>query len=320
MTIRNPARPRLRRPPSWAVPVLAALLLAVPLAAQSPAAAGACTSTATGDLRTHRLESRLFGNTRTIRVLLPDDYGAPQNATRRYPVLYLLDGQNLFDACLSEVSKREWQVDETARRLIREGRVPPLIIVGIDHAGADRAHEFLPYRDPMGGPPTSREPAGKQWPAFVFSEVMPLVDSTYRTHRGWEHTGLGGSSYGGIATLHALAAAPGLFGRALIESAPLWVGMGQVVRDTDPLATVAHRVWVATGATEAGGAREIHDLITRLHRRLEANFRAAGYDATRMRLVLDPASQHTEDAWAARFPEALEFLWRDWTPPAAPPR
>ncbi|HEX4936279.1 MAG TPA: alpha/beta hydrolase-fold protein, partial [Gemmatimonadaceae bacterium] len=106
MTIRNPARPRLRRPPSWAVPVLAALLLAAPLAAplaaQSSAAAGACTSTATGDLRTHRLESRLFGNTRTIRVLLPDDYGAPQNATRRYPVLYLLDGQNLFDACLSE--------------------------------------------------------------------------------------------------------------------------------------------------------------------------------------------------------------------------
>ncbi len=278
-----------------------------------------CRSTATGDLRRHTLTSHVFGNTRAIRVLLPDGYDDAANAGRRYPVLYLLDGQNLFDACLSEVSHREWQVDETVRRLVRERRIPPLIVVGIDHAGRDRAREFLPYDDPMGGPPPERPVAGRRWPAFVATDVMPLVDSLYRTYRGFENTGMGGSSYGGIATLHALVAAPGLFGYALVESAPLWVGMGQVVRDTDPLATIARRVWVATGATEAGEMREANALLARLHRRLESNFRAAGYDSTAMRLWLDPEGRHTEDSWARRLPEALVFLFADWRPPAAPP-
>ncbi len=291
------------------------LLLGVALPRLIHAQAGAaCRSTATGDLRLHTLSSSLFGNTRTIRVLLPDEYGAPGNETKRYPVLYLLDGQNLFDACLSEVSHREWQVDETVRRLTAAGRIPPMIVVGIDHAGADRGHEFLPYADPFGGPP-ARDPVGRQWPRFVGTEVMPLVNGTYRTLTGAENTGLGGSSYGGVATLHALVAAPGLAGYHLIESTPLWVGSGQILRDTDPLATVFRRVWVGIGGREAGGSGEFNDMMLRLHRRLEANFRTAGFDSTRIRLRIDPEGRHTEDAWAARFPEAIEFLFADWKPP-----
>ncbi|MCM2313277.1 MAG: alpha/beta hydrolase-fold protein, partial [Steroidobacteraceae bacterium] len=72
--------------------------------------APACQSTVSGDLRLHTLDSKVFGNSRTIRVLLPPGYDAPGNQSRRYPVLYLLDGQNLFDACLSDVSHHEWGV------------------------------------------------------------------------------------------------------------------------------------------------------------------------------------------------------------------
>ena len=117
--------------------------LCAPLVAlgQATPSAAACQSTASGDLRTHSLESAIFGNTRTIRVLLPDGYADPANAQRRYPVLYLLDGQNLFDACLSEVSRQEWGVDETVRQLVAAGRLPPMIVVGVDHAGRDRARE-----------------------------------------------------------------------------------------------------------------------------------------------------------------------------------
>lgn len=289
------------------------LLPAPSLHAQTPAS---CRSTVTGDLRLHTLTSTLFGNTRTIRVLVPDDYGAPANAQRRYPVLYLLDGQNLFDACLSDVSHREWQVDETVRRLTAAGRIPAMIVVGIDHAGVDRGHEFLPYADPFGGPP-GREPVGKQFPRFIGTEVMPLINSTYRTLTGPENTGLGGASYGGVATLHALVAAPGLAGYSLIESTPLWVGAGQIVRDTDPLSTMFRRVWVAIGEQEAGGRGDFNDLMLRLHRRLETNFRAAGYDSTRMKMVVDPNGRHTEDTWAARLPTALEYLFADWKPPTA---
>jgi len=113
--------------------------------ASAEPAAPACRSTASGDLRLHRLDSRIFDNTRTIRVLLPPGYEALENRSRRYPVLYMLDGQNLFDACLSDVSHDEWGLDETVYRLVAEKKIPPLIVVGVDHAGKDRAFEYLPY-------------------------------------------------------------------------------------------------------------------------------------------------------------------------------
>ena len=105
--------------------LLGMALTASAVHAQNPAG---CRSTVSGDVRLHTLTSRIFGNTRTLRVLVPPGYDAPGNAAVRYPVLYLLDGQNLFDACLSEVSHTEWGVDETVYRLFREGKIPPIFI------------------------------------------------------------------------------------------------------------------------------------------------------------------------------------------------
>ena len=197
------------------------------------ARAADCKSTVSGDLRIHSLASKIFNNTRSIRVLLPPGYGAAENSSKRYPVLYMLDGQNLFDACLSDVSHAEWQVDETVYRLIREKAIPEMIVVGIDHAGVKRAYEFLPYRD-------SSIRIWRSLPASVFrifssTEVMPFVNGQYRTLTGHGNTALGGSSYGGVATLYALMARPQTFGYGLIESPSIWVGMGQLIRDTSPL-------------------------------------------------------------------------------------
>jgi predicted alpha/beta superfamily hydrolase len=295
-----------------------ALLCAVLLCASMGNAAdppSSCKSTVSGDLRLHTLESRIFGNSRTIRVLLPAGYDAPENQSRRYPVLYLLDGQNLFDACLSDVSHQEWGVDETVYRLIAERKIPPLIVVGVDHAGKDRAHEYLPYKDYVGGPDMA-EPAGRRFPEFLVNEVMPLVDGRYRTLTGQPNTGIGGSSYGGVASLYALLAQPGRFGYGLIESPTLWVGMGQPVRDTDPLIAMPAKVFLGFGGKEADNPA-VNDKMVGLVRRVEANFRAAGYDDSNSRTVVDPQALHTETAWAARLPGALEFLFGEWreTPP-----
>src|SRR5580700_3997611 len=92
---------------------------------------------AAGDLRLHEFRSRIFRNTRFLRVWLPPEYDNGENAGRHYPVLYLNDGQNLFEPATAFAGV-EWQVDETADRLIRDGVIPPMIIVGIDHAGKDR--------------------------------------------------------------------------------------------------------------------------------------------------------------------------------------
>ncbi|CAA9347302.1 MAG: hypothetical protein AVDCRST_MAG71-2571 [uncultured Lysobacter sp.] len=293
----------------------AGLLLTCAAPAHADAAAP-CKSTATGDLRLHTLKSAIFGNERTIRVLLPAGYGDAANTERRYPVLYMLDGQNVFDACLSDVSRREWGVDETVRQLVADSKIPPLIVVGVDHAGAARGHEYLPYKDFIGDADMA-EPAGKRFPDFMSKEVMPLVDGRYRTLTGQPNTGIGGSSYGGIASLYALLARPHTFGYALIESPVLWIGMGQLVRDTSPLTAMPRKVFMGFGGKEIGDA-EVSERVIGLVRQVEANFRAAGYDDTDLKVVIDPQAEHNEPAWEKRLPGALMFLFGDWKPTPTP--
>jgi predicted alpha/beta superfamily hydrolase len=283
-----------------------ACLSAVPLAQ-----AADCKSTVSGDLRIHPLTSKIFNNTRSIRVLLPPGYGAAENSSKRYPVLYMLDGQNLFDACLSDVSHAEWQVDETVYRLMREKAIPEMIVVGIDHAGVKRAYEFLPYRDSFN--PDMEEPAGNRFPDFLVNEVMPLVNGQYRTLTGHGNTALGGSSYGGVATLYALLARPQTFGYGLIESPSIWVGMGQLIRDTSPLVGLPRKVFIAFGSeevTHGDAERQVQGFFATV----SANFKAAGYDDSRFRYVYEQDAKHTESAWAQRLPDALKFLLGDWKP------
>ena len=132
---------------------------------------------ATGDLRLHEFRSRVFRNTRFLRVWLPPGYDDAENAGRRYPVFYLNDGQNLFEASTA-FDGVEWQVDETADRLIREGVVPPMIIVGIDNTGKDRIREYMPHRSMN---PMMLRVQGRHYPDFLMKEVMPFVERTYRS-------------------------------------------------------------------------------------------------------------------------------------------
>ena len=140
---------------------------------------------------------------------------------------------------------------------------------------------------------------------------MPLVNGTYRTLTGAPNTGIGGSSYGGVATLYALLTRPNDFGYGLIESPTLWVGMGQLVRDTRPLAALPFKVFVGFGGKEAGDPVVSRKLISFVDE-LAANLRAAGYDDSNLRVVIDPDATHTEAAWKNTLPGALTFLFGDW--------
>ena len=106
-----------------------------------------CKHTVTGQLQIFRFDSKIFGNTRMLRVWLPPGYDDAANRSRKYPVLYMFDGQDLFDVCTGPESAYEWQIDETLTRLIAEGKIDPMIVVGIDNAGESREHEYLPWRD-----------------------------------------------------------------------------------------------------------------------------------------------------------------------------
>jgi enterochelin esterase-like enzyme len=259
---------------------------------------------AVGDLRLHEFHSHVFRNTRFLRVWLPTGYEDAENSQRYYPVLYLNDGQNLFEAAVA-FGGVEWQVDETAERLIREGAVPPMIVVGLDNAGKDRLREYMPHRSMN---PVILRAQGRRYPDFLIKEVMPFIEQTYRVATSPENTGLGGSSLGALIALYTVMARPGVFGRLLLESPSLWASNRQAIKDSRTVAVWPERIYLAAGTAEAGSPERDRTVVDDV-RELAAVLRRAVLSENRLRLVIKDGAGHSESAWAERFPEALRFLF-----------
>ena len=230
-------------------------------------------------------------------------YSAPENQGRQYPVFYLNDGQNLFDPATAYIGI-DWQADEAADRLIREGRIPPLIIVGIDNAQKERPREYLPYRSFH--PPIMR-PQGKRYPDFLLNEVMPFVYQRYRIARGRKY-GLGGSSLGAIISLYTALDRPGVFGRLLLESPSLFISNRQLLKSSRAFRQWPARIFMAMGTREAGTEERDQEVVEDV-RELEHVMRRAGLREDRLRVRIDEGAIHSEKEWAKRFPEALAFLF-----------
>jgi predicted alpha/beta superfamily hydrolase len=257
-----------------------------------------------GELRLHEFQSQIFRNTRMLRVWLPPGYSAPENQSRHYPVFYLNDGQNLFDPATAYIGV-DWQADEAADRLIRDGRIPALIIVGIDNAQKDRPKEYLPYRS--FNPPVMR-PQGKRYPDFLLNQVMPFVYQHYRVARGPENTGLGGSSLGAIISLYAAMDRPGVFGRLLLESPSLFVSNRRLLKSSRAFRHWPAKIFMAIGTKEAGSEDRDQQVVEDV-RALEHVLRRAGLREDRLLVRIDQGATHNEGEWAKRFPEALTFLF-----------
>ena len=256
-----------------------------------------------GNLRLHELRSRIFRNTRLVRVWLPPGYD--ETSATRYPVLYLNDGQNLFDPATAFAGV-DWRVGAAAERLIVEGKIPALIIVGIDNTGESRLREYIPYR--------SLElrlfgAHGKRYPEFLLREVMPLIEKYYRVAKGPEHMGLGGSSLGGLITLYTQLAAPGVFGRLLIESPSLFVANRKILDECRSFRDWPHRIYLGIGTREMGNATKDEKVVKDVWE-LERILRAAGLGEGRLKVWIEEGAAHHEAAWGARFAVALEFLFR----------
>jgi enterochelin esterase-like enzyme len=261
---------------------------------------------ATGDLRLHEFSSCIFRNTRFLRVWLPPSYDDTDNRDRRYPVLYLNDGQNLFEPATSFAGV-EWQVDETADRLIRAGAIAPMVIVGVDNAGKARVREYMPYRSLQ---PMMMRVQGSRYPDFLLQEVAPFVARNYRVATGPENTALGGSSLGALIALYTAMVCPRVFGRLLLESPSLWASNRQIIRESRSVKQWPERIYLGTGTAEIGDADRDRSVVDDV-RELAAILRRSGLDDHRLRLVIEEGGMHNESAWARRFPEALTFLFAD---------
>ena len=283
------------------------------------ALAAECRSTAGGDLRVEHLAGHKAPGDHVLRVWLPPGYNDPSRRQVDYPVLIMMDGQNLFDVCPS-MNNDEWQVDETLARLISEGRVQPLIVVGIDAPddGPLRASELVPLPDWTS--PFPFEPHGQDWPAFLTDEILPKIASEYRVRPGRSSTAVGGASYGAIAALYALVTRPHVFGVGLIESPWTTVGNGEFVRMTRDLTIAPTRVAVGVGDQEAvlyadrmrrrGLDPEAFSRnLARDARAIAQNLQTSGGDFTSVRFDEVPDGRHDEASWRKRFPSAIEFLF-----------
>jgi predicted alpha/beta superfamily hydrolase len=254
-------------------------------------------------LHTHHIPSAALGLTRRITVWLPPGVRAK---ARYFPVLYLNDGQNLFDPARA-FGGVTWGVRETVMRLVRRNSIPPLIVVGIDHGGERRARELLPVEDDRNR--DSRHPLGRAYLEFVTREVMPFVAKRYPADRRTSNTGIGGSSYGGVAALFAVLERPGVFGRLLIESPPLSVGDGYFLRRARRAKRWPGRVYLGVGTAETSRAdwnAETTDNV----RKLDAILHRARLGPRRLLTRVEDGATHSEAAWAGRLPDALTFLFR----------
>lgn len=234
-----------------------------------------------------------LGNARDLTVWLPPAYSRSE---RRYPVLYMHDGQNLFDPNTSFAEP--WRVDRAMEKAAR--RSLEAIVVGIPNMGIDRIAEYSPYVDAKSG-----GGRGDLYLDWILGTVKPLIDARFRTRPDRAHTGMAGSSMGGLITLYAFLRDPSVWGFIAALSPSLWFAGRSIFSTLEQSVHVPGRIYLDIGAREGKAALEDA-------RRMRDALVEKGYAPGReLRWVEDPSGQHRESDWGRRFADALPFLLKE---------
>lgn len=253
-----------------------------------------------GRLRLHRrFPSRYLSTPRDIIVYLPPGYSS---ARQRYPVFYLQDGQNLFDAATA-FAGQEWRADQTADTLIHSGRIEPLILVGVYNTGIRRVSEYTPTRDPR----SRKGGKAQRYAQMLANDVKPFIERHYRVRKGAQHCGAGGSSLGALVSLSAGLHYPGVFGKLAIMSPSVWWDQRSVLSMVaDYKAEARARIWLDTGTAEGGQPETVVQDARLLRDALIAKGWRPGIN---LQYTEDQGAGHNEAAWSHRFASVLEYLF-----------
>jgi len=242
--------------------------------------------------------SQFLPDDHDITVYLPPGYQTARD--RRYPVLYLHDGQNLFDPEKSFIKGQHWRVGEVATGLIQAGMLQPIIIVGVSNAGIRRLDEYTPTNDKRRG--------GGEADAYgrlLVEELKPFIDAAYRTLPDALNTGLGGSSLGGLVTLYLGLKYHDVFSRLAVLSPSVWWDRRAIlkeVRNARPKPRL--RIWLDIGTREG---RHHVDNLRLLKTGLLKNGWVEGDD---LHYEEVQGGTHSERSWADRLERVLQFLFR----------
>ncbi|MBL7775694.1 MAG: alpha/beta hydrolase [Saprospiraceae bacterium] len=227
---------------------------------------------------------------RRISILLPWDYDA---SAKRYPVLYLQDGQNLFE---DGAPFGTWGVDKQLAALAQKGK-GDFIVVAIDHGGKERIKEYAPYDSPKWG-----EGLGREYAHFLTETLKPYIDEQFRTRPEREHTGIGGSSMGGLISVYAGIMFPKAYSKFMIFSPSLWV-TPRVYREPFQFAAFpATKIYLYAGGKEGAGMLSNAE-------RFKETIEKTGAGRVQFRLEIDPEGRHQEARWGQEFPKAAEWLF-----------
>jgi predicted alpha/beta superfamily hydrolase len=253
----------------------------------------------TGDFHMYYgFRSRFLEHERNVLVYLPPGYS--ENETKRYPVLYMNDGQNMFDGATSFVRGEDWGLDETADELIREKAIEPLIMVAVYNTGNERIDEYTPTVDPK----LKKGGRADLYCRLLVEELKPLIDASYRTHVGPGYTAIGGSSLGGLVSIHLALKHPHVFGKVMAMSPSVWWDRAMIVERVRSLAIKpSTRIWLDIGTKEGvattRNVRLLRDALTRKGWRANADL---GY-------YEDKHGTHNELSWGRRANRALRYLF-----------
>jgi predicted alpha/beta superfamily hydrolase len=250
-----------------------------------------------GQLRKYdNFRSRFLRNQRDIVVYVPPDYD--QQPERRHPVLYLHDGQNLFDAATA-FNGQDWHVAQTADYAISAGLVEPLIVVGLYNTGKTRLREYTPTSVPrLGGGRADR------YAKFLIEEVKPVVDRDYRTRPEAAQTGIGGSSLGGLVSIYLGLKFSNVFGKIAALSPSVWWNQRVILRFAQAAPVEPRpRIWLDIGTRE--GPRIVDDV-----EKFRDVLLSKGWQYDRdLHYARVEGAEHNEAAWAARVGPFLQFLF-----------
>lgn len=244
-----------------------------------------------------------LNRTRRIWLYLPPDYAT---STKHYPVLYMHDGQNLFDAATS--FSGEWEVDESLNDLFAQGDYG-CIVVGIDNGGQYRLDEYSPWVNPNYG-----GGQGDEYLDFIVNTLKPHIDANYRTLPGRLSTGIMGSSMGGLLSMYALAERQDVFSKAGIFSPAFWFAGDQ---PADHVASHPRqgpaRVYFLAGGDEPAYVEQ--DML-----QVANAMGTAGFSLSEKYFSVPSDGQHSEWFWAREFPDAYEWLFADAATSTTPPK
>lgn len=267
------------------------------------ATCGAQTRASTAGKTVHVLSPPLaipeLDRNRTIRIYLPPGY---DDSRKRYRVLYMFDGQNLFDNATSFVG--EWGVDEGLDALAKSDGIE-LIVVGIDHGDDKRTSELLPWAHPRFG-----KAEGDQFLDFVVGTVKPFIDHNYRTRAGRKDTGIAGSSLGGLMAHYAAVRHPAVFGRVGIFSPSYWIA-DQIYPATEAARFKrGTRIYLVVGEKE-GQSEADHARTVANVRKMESVLQRSKDSRITLKTVILAGAAHNEATWRGEFPAVVRFLFGD---------